>query len=218
MNFLSHYYLLENKQNPDQVLGNLIPDLMRGFTKIYNKKIKNNNDFIENDLIKGINFHLKTDKIFHQHPYFIEKNKLIKNYIFDLKLPSHKYYLTTHILSELIIDQYLINTQPELGIQFYQSLRISLKKSFTNKLNSILDLNDNSKILLNFKSFIKKEYAFELSKTQGIQFAMNQIIGHKIGIDFKKNNWAQLIEQSSKDFEKDMPFFLTNINLALKNA
>lgn len=218
MNFISHFYLLEDKANPDIVLGNLIPDLMRGFTKIYHQQIKNNKELINNNIVSGIEFHLKTDLEFHHHPFFIEKNKVFKKFLFDLKLPSKKYYLVTHILLELLIDRYLLETYPNIGIQFYDKLRISEKDNFKEKLKLLFNSELNLKIHSIFNSFIENKYAFALTHTEGIKFALNEIIGHKIGINFKKDDWGLLIEKSYENIKDDLPLFFNNINIALKNA
>jgi len=217
MNFLAHYYLLEDKINSKKVFGNLLPDLVRGFSKIYQTELKQVQDK-NNAILQGINFHLKTDKIFHNHDFFTIQNEKIKKLIIKHKVPTKRYYISTHILLELLIDQYLIKQNQTIANDFYNILEKDNNLNLIREINLLTNNKINSKLFIIFKSFIENKYAYQLNDNLGIKFALNEIIGKKIGIDYKKNNWEKVINESYNDLAKELPQFLNKINIELQNA
>ena len=95
---------------------------------------------------------------------------------------------------------------------------IKSQSDILKKIDSIIKTQNNSKIIVIFKSFIENEYAFALYKNEGVKFAMNEIIGNRIGIDFTLNNWDLVINQTYNNLKVELPHFLNNINIKLENA
>lgn len=217
MNFLSHYYLLPEKDQAEKVLGNLIPDLLRGFTKIYNEDLKERKEIHHYPLIQGIHFHLQTDAIFHELSFFHESCALVKSKIVELKLPEKKSYMLAHIMVELILDQNLMLQEDNLAESFYQSLA-DIEKNVESKLNKSFQLRESSKISTIFKGFIENKYAFALKSPEGIISACHHIIGKKLDLDLKSKKWCLLVEEIGDELRPQTPKFLKELNDKLQNA
>ena len=153
MNFLSHYYLLPEKDNADNVLGNLLPDLMRGFTKIYKQEIKPNPVLQGSAILDGINYHLLTDAIFHEEDFFLKNCDAIKDNLNQKSIAPSRNFIVAHVMVELLIDQYLMEQEPSLADNFYESLNICSQNNLDEKLNITLNRQNSSKIISIFKGF-----------------------------------------------------------------
>jgi hypothetical protein len=215
MNFLSHYYLLSDKQNADKVLGNLLPDLMRGFTKIYRQEIKDNPKLKNSAILEGIHFHLSIDKIFHEHDFFLNYCAKVKDTIELKNIPQNRSFIVAHVMVELLIDQYLMEVNVQLADSFYKSLKQSANDNLSEKLNNILNKQNSSKIISIFNGFIQKKYAYALQSDDGIIEALHHIIGKRIGEDFKSPMWQVVIQEVRSDMNTKLPYFLQNLKEAL---
>lgn len=218
MNFLAHYYLLPNKEKHNMAFGNLLPDLFRGFSKIYNENIQHRTDLQHNEIYQGINFHLQSDKLFHKHLFFEENCLRIKDAIEKANLPQERSYIVAHILLELMIDRYLISKEKDLADTFYESLRNAFDENIEDKLHYDFKLKDSSKINLIFKGFIENEYAYRLKENIGVIEALHQILGKRLNINFKTKKWEILIDFMQGNLEQSLPFFLNELNNTLENA
>lgn len=218
MNFLSHYYLLPEKDNSAKVIGNLLPDLIRGFSKIYRQEIKHNLNTKDNALVSGIQYHLQTDAIFHQHAFFLEHCEKIKNQIKNQNLPPNRNFIVAHVMLELIIDHYLMEQNEALANNFYLTLNNSNNAELHETLNITLNRQNSSKIITIFSGFIENKYAFRIQSYAGLAAALYQIIGKRIGEEFKSPLWLDVIQESKEQMEKDLPEFLQNLKEALRDA
>ena len=218
MNFLSHYYLLPEKDNSDKVFGNLLPDLMRGFTKIYRKEIKNNPSIQDTEILAGIHYHLKTDAIFHEQSFFLNHCDGIKAQIQRVQLPQTRNFIVAHVMVELLIDQYLMGEEDKLAHSFYQTLESSSNNNLLEKLNITLNRQNSSKIIAIFKGFTESKYAYTLQKDEGIVNALYHIVGKRIGEDFKSAHWLDIVKEAKGEMKEELPSFLQNLKVALKDA
>ncbi|MCB9256930.1 MAG: hypothetical protein H6579_07370 [Chitinophagales bacterium] len=218
MNFLAHYYLLPYKEKHDMAFGNLLPDLMRGFSKVYNQELQHRKDLHSHEIFQGIEFHLKSDSLFHKHIFFERYCKRIKSSIEERELPQERSYVVAHILLELMMDRYLLLKEDALAEKFYQSLRVAQEENILNKLHYELNLKNSSKINLIFKGFIENEYGYRLRENSGIIEALEQILGKRLGINFKSKNWELLIDSFQGNLEESLPSFFNELTNALKNA
>ena len=218
MNFLSHYYLLPEKENTDKVAGNLLPDLMRGFTKIYHQEIKPIQEINQSDIVKGIHYHLETDALFHQHQFFIDHCKDLKQITASYDLPMTKNYIVSHVLLELIIDQYLMEKEANLAPAFYESLSQALEGELEEKIKMTVSRQNSKKIISIFRSFTDSQYAYSLQKNTGIQEALHQIIGKRIGLTFQEANWGKAIQEGKEKISEALPSFLEHLKDELNYA
>jgi tetratricopeptide (TPR) repeat protein len=218
MNFLSHYYLLPEKANSDMVIGNLLPDLMRGFTKVYRKEIKNNPSIQGTEILAGIHYHLQTDALFHEQDFFINHCQNIKAEIQRKQLPQTRSFIVAHVMVELLIDQYLMEEEDKLAPLFYQTLENSNNNNLQEKLNITLNRQNSSKIITSFKGFIESKHAYTLQSDDGIVNALYHIIGKRIGENFKSPYWLAIVKEAKGQIKEDLPNFLQNLKEALRDA
>ena len=218
MNFLSHYYLLEDKESIPKVVGNLLPDLMRGFTKIYRQEILPNQGEIDSALLDGISFHLLVDKVFHEHPFFVNQCEIIKQKIDDMAIETSRSFIVAHVMLELIIDQYLMEEDLVAVDEFYQTLVFAEEENTLTPLNFTLNRQNSSKIIRIFKSFIEHKYAYSITDGKGISQALHHIIGNRLGLDFLNQEWYESVDKISKEVKVGLPNFLIDLKQALKNA
>jgi hypothetical protein len=218
MNFLAHYYFLENKENPAIIVGNLLPDLFRGFTKIYHQNLNKSDAFKTLDLFKGIQFHLHCDHHFHESTFFKEQCAMLQEKMKLYSLPQVKQYMIAHILLELLIDQHILKENEQIANRFYGALESHSEENFSETLNTYLQIEHANKIFTNFKGFKENKYAYQLQSTEGIQSALYHILGSKIGLNFVDPKWGVMIESGAIELEKELPIFLYEFKKALNNA
>ena len=195
MNFLSHYQLASQNDSPYYTLGVLLPDLIPGFTKLNKQK---SIDCIytvqEEEMIAGVAFHLKTDRVFHNLEIFHELTKqltrvLTSNSIF--KIPRS--FFIAHVLVELLIDKFLVESNPEKATQFYSELDeidIETLNIFLKKIN----YQDNN-FISRFDNFKSRRFAFLLNSNENLFQALGYICFKRI--DFSANDYEKevILEQ-----------------------
>lgn len=218
MNFLSHYYLLPEKGNIDLIIGNLLPDLMRGFTKIYNLEIKSNPLIYDTKFVQGLHYHLLTDKLFHNASFFQKNCNVLKEITRFHKLPLKRNYVVSHIMLELIIDQYLIEKSPSLAANFYKMLDTANLIKLEDQIKMIMPRQNSSNIIRIFKSFRENRYAYKLVEQEGIQASLYHIVGKRIGLSFQEPHWKYAIQEGKEKIVEGLPLFLKKIKHELNDA
>ena len=218
MNFLSHYYLLPEKENIDLIIGNLLPDLMRGFTKIYNLEIKSNPLTHGTKFIQGLHYHLLTDKLFHNSAFFQKNCNALKRITEFHKLPLKRNFIVSHIMLELIIDQYLIEQSPSLATNFYKMLDAADLIKLEDQLKMTMPRQNSSNIICIFNGFRENRYAYKLLEQEGIQAGLYHIVGKRIGLSFLEQQWRQAIQEGKETIVEGLPFFLKKIKHELNDA
>jgi hypothetical protein len=172
MHFLSHYYLDKSQNNPLFTLGALIPDIVPGFTKVYNTKIRNKTWTLDEpaaSVHRGILRHYELDAAFHSSGVFRECCSLASLHMVEAGLDREKYrfWFLGHIVVEVLLDRQLILLNPRLVDEYYNVL------SYVdiNKFDAYFYFNDNkeekSKILTNFTRFLNVRFLQYLEKIEG---------------------------------------------------
>ncbi|MCB0734485.1 MAG: hypothetical protein H6608_07040 [Flavobacteriales bacterium] len=147
MNFLAHYYFDQRPGEPYHNLGLLFPDLFRNFIRGGRLKVNElTADFEEGHaLINGCLQHISSDKLFHNWDGFHALMDLVTS---DLRQSGHtisKDWFIAHILSELVIDEYLARTHERLATELYTDF----EQLELNKLQQFFEGNE----LANFEQF-----------------------------------------------------------------
>ena len=129
MNFLSHYYLHNDKNDNYFTVGLTLPDIL-GFhskrirvTKSYLKKInlfQADNNF--KSLIAGMYLHIEIDRFFHNSHFFKDTMDFIQNFFLEFCKKNLPHFYS-HILIEILIDRYLLETTDNLAEDFYSSYK-----------------------------------------------------------------------------------------------
>ncbi len=217
MNFLSHFYLLSKKHSSDLVVGNLLPDVIRGFSKLYNHHIRNKNIDYSNSFLSGIKFHIEADKLFHNSIFFKRNTFAFRNISETLDLNISKEFIVSHVLLELLIDRFIDSRDENLTKMFYTILNQSSMQHIEREV-SALNIPSPKKIVDNLHNFIKKEYAYMLRTEKGVLEAMNAIIGNRIGLKFEGDKWTQAIILYQNELNQSIPSYLTELKEELEDA
>ena len=179
MNFLSHYYFDRKKDNPYEVLGMLLPDLLKNVDKNWNPHPEKKEYLFENnhhqEILIGWKRHLAVDKLFHNSAFFIHHQHQIKLCLKDSLIGSPvKPFFLGHVSLELLLDSLLITK----GLINIDSLYKVLNQIENPVINSFLALNGIDKpdpFFKYFEAFKKEEYLHSYSQTEKVSYALKRI-------------------------------------------
>jgi len=219
MNFLAHYFLLNQNENPLTVFGNLLPDIYPNFTKFYNSILKNQSQFFHYNehIVRGINFHLATDNVFHTHLLFTENYEFAKIQLNNIGV-NKKAYAIAHILVELLIDRQILLNNKQVAISFYDKLIQVDLESVTDFLKIDSNSDNFQLFLVNFISFIKNRYAFKLNDIENIPIALENILQNRIDFNTNFNNkeFTNVVANVEKNILINLFEKLENIKLQIE--
>ena len=196
MNFLSHYYIDWEIDDPHYTLGKILPDLLRNFKK--GLRIKASEDIaIEFEYLqplhKGIENHHQVDFHFHNSDFFKKYSNEIKVILKTEAYDSIRkyYYFYAHILLEMMLDRLLLKKNREIGTKFYEQLR-EIKKETISGFLRYNGVDIPAKEFFNYLSgFVNARYLFEYIDNDKLLYALGRI-----------NYRAGLYHFTSADFEK----------------
>lgn len=179
MNFLSHFYFDKHSDNPDLVLGTVLPDLVKNARKDWNLHPEKNAGLfktsIENSILEGWKRHLAVDRHFHNSDFFIEHTGEIRKAIAPaLKDSVVRPSFLAHISLELMLDSTLLTENHIQAEDLYSHLRQSDRQA----LNRFLELNnigDTSHFFNFFDKFIAENYLNSYRESHNIMYALNRI-------------------------------------------
>lgn len=180
MNFLSHYYFDRHTDNPYEVLGMLLPDLVKNADKNWSlHPEKNRKRFLVNSnqlsLLNGWSRHLEVDRIFHGSAFFLHHQHQIKLLLKkELAHSPVKPFFLGHISLELLLDSILIADNLVSIKKLYEHLeRIS-----ENEIILFLNLNnvaDPDKFIRFYNKFLEAKYLYSYSEDHKITYALKRI-------------------------------------------
>ncbi|OAQ42188.1 hypothetical protein A5893_03470 [Pedobacter psychrophilus] len=180
MNFLSHYYFDRNNSNPYEVLGMVLPDLIKNADKSWNIHLEKNAQlFTDNDesksLIKGWERHLLVDRLFHSSSFFYHHQHEIKLKIREAIIESPvKPFFLGHISLELLLDGFLLSENLIDVNKFYDLIN----RVDENVLEQFLFLNgieDTEKFFRFFTMFKNEKFLFSYTNPEKITYALKRI-------------------------------------------
>jgi acyl carrier protein phosphodiesterase len=180
MNFLSHYYFDRKSSNPYEVLGMVLPDLIKNADKSYNiYPEKNEHIFLGNKhhsaLLNGWKRHLQVDKIFHNSPFFFHHQHqiklLIKNAISDSPV---KPFFLGHISLELLLDNLLIS-EGLIDVENFYKLINEVDEKILKQFISLNGIADTDKFFKFFAMFKNEKYLFSYTNLDKITYALERI-------------------------------------------
>jgi len=125
MNYLSHYYILREYDEPAFALGKIIPDLLRVFGPQHKIRKARNIEAPHGPgewMMKGAFVHLESDRLFHCSDYFETESQHLKEAIRAGSSIRKYSYFYAHIFLEMLLDRLLVKKYPELGLRFYEDL------------------------------------------------------------------------------------------------
>jgi acyl carrier protein phosphodiesterase len=219
MNFLSHYYFDKNNENSYEILGSLLPDLIKNADKSWNihpekKEINFYDKGQHQQIIKGWKKHLLIDKIFHNTDFFFQHQHQIKLEIKkNLDNNIIKPFFVGHISLELILDHLLI-TKNEIDVN---KLYFHLEKVDLDEIADFLKLSgieNTEKFYKFFDNFRRQKYLHNYEQPENITYAIKGIcnriwenpfiISEEVALTNIIINYIGLIESDFKSIFKEI--------------
>src|SRR5690606_2282377 len=180
MNFLSHFYFTQNKNDPYFSLGSILPDLLRNYDGSWNikpeketKRLNKNQNFTS--LMKGWNLHLHVDKQFHSSSSFLQGSSALRKKLVSIftRLPIRPFFLA-HVGYELTLDSLLIQNTLVKTDDFYKEIGACDPSIIQNFLFDA-GIKNPSGFLVFLDSFIKSRYLESYIEPKNIIFALDRI-------------------------------------------
>jgi acyl carrier protein phosphodiesterase len=180
MNFLSHYYFDRNTSDPNQVLGSVLPDLVKNANKLWNlhpekKKEEFSDSTHLTSILSGWRRHVFVDNYFHNSDFFKEHTRKIRTAIAPILEDSPvRSFFMAHIALEVMLDSLLLTRELVNPNDFYGHLNQSHRPSITRFLE-INQLEDTPRFLHFFDKFIEVNYLNSYRETRNVMFALNRV-------------------------------------------
>lgn len=181
MNFLSHFYFDRNTEDHNQVLGIVLPDLLKNanseWTVRPEKKEEEYTDLGLLNLYTGWKRHILVDKYFHGSSFFYEHSRKIRTRISAFLQDSPvKPFFVAHIALEIMLDSLLLKNHLIKPSNFYQHLE-QTDKTILSRFLEINNIDDPERFMRFLNSFIKSRYLESYRDATQIVYAVNNICG-----------------------------------------
>ncbi|MCA5005133.1 hypothetical protein IPZ78_08210 [Sphingobacterium sp. WQ 366] len=197
---MSHYYFERYAAYSEQVLGGLLPDLLKNVDKTYSFPLhKFQSSFPlgpkSESLTEGWRRHLEVDKLFHSSDFFYhhthEIRKVIEKGIEDLPIRAS---FLAHISLELLLDHKLIaNNLLSVG-RLYEHLEHVDRNQLTNYLKSFESI-DIERFFNFYDKFVASKYIFDYAKVDNIPHALFNICKRVWNFTPKTHHFEVLAQQ-----------------------
>jgi hypothetical protein len=176
LNFLSHFYVHQQGNNPLFSTGLVFPDLARGFGKQIGKLELNQYGSLS-ELALGCKHHYQADKIFHSSSFFEWGTQACINQLkqaqFDTQV-ERKWFIG-HILFELLLDRILVRHQPQVAHDFYTQLNL-VSQSQLDDFISLHSFQEKDRFLKFYAHFRKAAYIRNYTDNNLFAFSLSRII------------------------------------------
>ncbi|MES2418004.1 MAG: hypothetical protein V4541_07425 [Bacteroidota bacterium] len=180
MNFLSHYYFESKNQDQYEIMGTVLPDLVKNANKDWNLYPQKNEGLFLADqqllsILNGWKRHLKVDLLFHSSDFFKTQTAVFKQLLLPIldNSPVRPSFLA-HIGVELMLDHLLVVEQKIDTFAFYDNLNSVDDKILKVFLQKCASGNTDRffNFLYNFKS---SRYLLSYNELKNISYALQQI-------------------------------------------
>ena len=211
MNFLSHYYFERENQNENEVIGTVLPDLVKNAHKDWNLYPQKREEVFATDLLlasilTGWKRHLNVDVLFHSSNFFNYHTASLKQLLLPiLKDSPVRPSFLAHISVELLLDHLLVVEEKIDVNSFY----IHLNNVDSIKLDTFLkkcgaENTDHFFVFLN--KFISSRYLLSYQKLENISYALQRICMRLWANPFDEETVMRLTEKLElykEELEKD---------------
>jgi hypothetical protein len=177
MNFLSHFYFDRKSEDCYNILGTILPDLLKNADKtivLHPEKLHHTDNAI-NSIIKGWNKHLEVDRYFHSADFFLHHSHQLKKLLLPAMDGSPvKPFFLGHIALELILDNLLITTDKLTVDDFYNHLN-GCETPIINEFLTFAGLKNTPVFFKFYEDFKKSLYLYSYAEMQKIAYALKRI-------------------------------------------
>jgi hypothetical protein len=180
VNFLSHYYFERYAVEPEQVLGGLLPDLLKNVDKKYAFQIHKYDDVLRSTpksqaITEGWLRHVEIDRLFHNSDFFYKHTHQLRLAIEGdiTDLPVRASFLA-HIGLELLLDHELIVHELLNVGRLYEHLAQVDRKALTTYLQNLGGI-DIDRFFIFYDRFVSSRYIFDYAKIENLPHALFNI-------------------------------------------
>jgi hypothetical protein len=194
MHFLAHLHAQREVSSPEFAFGLILPDLVAGFTKIYNSilsKVQN-----EDEIHKGIQHHFNDDKLFHANSVFEQLNHQLTQKLVESGLNRAELRLSViaHLLVEMLFDRWLVEQHPDLPNRFYNNLEQLNVQSVHLYFNSMNLEHEKNLSLERRQWFLEHRFLYQLHNSEQMTMGVSRIYARLTGRETTKNEQFRIIE------------------------
>ncbi|MCS6819359.1 MAG: hypothetical protein RMJ53_00090 [Chitinophagales bacterium] len=198
MYFLAHYYLRQSESS-GFCFGNLLPDLVQGFTKVYNQKIVKSTASLSEEEIHfhdGIITHYADDRKFHLSDAFVKVSDMLTKGMVHAQLDRGRLRLSViaHLLAEILFDRCLQECHPSLTQNFYNmlenTLSLSLKHYFEkHQIASLYEV-----VCERRERMLQNRFLYQLNDSKVITDIISFLYAKITGINMTNSELFRIIE------------------------
>ncbi|MFD2160983.1 hypothetical protein ACFSJU_01165 [Paradesertivirga mongoliensis] len=179
MNFLSHFYFDRDTEDSHQVIGMVLPDLLKNANKKWSirpeKHATEYQDQALKNLYRGWQRHISVDKHFHCSEFFIFHTQTMRTAMAPfLETSPARPSFVAHIALELMLDSLLLTEKSLSTSPFYTHLIKADKDVLANFL-LINNLSDTVIFFSFLEEFIDARYLNTYSNPKEIVYALHRI-------------------------------------------
>ncbi|WP_164122358.1 MULTISPECIES: hypothetical protein [Sphingobacterium] len=207
MNFLSHYYFERYAVDPEQVLGGLLPDLLKNVDKGYSFQLHKYEPALSStpkskSITAGWERHVEVDRLFHNSDFFYKHTHQLRIVIEQdiLNLPIRASFLA-HIALELLLDHELIAHDLLNVGRLYEHLEEVDRKAVAIYLYGLGKV-DIDRFFIFYDKFIASKYIFEYAKVENLPHALFSICKRIWKFEVGDTHIQQLGERL-EDYQKE---------------
>ncbi|KAA8481893.1 hypothetical protein BDE36_4027 [Arcticibacter tournemirensis] len=180
MNFLSHFYFDRYSDNPERIIGMVLPDLVKNARKDWCIRPEKHQYLFTADkklncILEGWKRHLEVDRYFHSSDFFHFHTQKIKALIGPFLINAEvRPSFVAHIALELMLDSLLLKERVVGTNQFYKYLSeadVPSTKIFL-ELNGI---SDTTQFFTFLDEFISSAYLNQYNDSGHIIYAIGRI-------------------------------------------
>lgn len=180
MNFLSHYYFERYAIAPEQVLGGLLPDLLKNVDKSYSFQLHRYEHMLGSapeaqSITEGWLRHVEVDRVFHGSEFFYKHTHQLRIAVEEgiQDLPIRASFLA-HIALELLLDHQLIAHNILNVARLYEHLAEVDRRALTGYLHRLGGI-DIDRFFIFYDRFIASRYIFDYAKVENLPHALFNI-------------------------------------------
>lgn len=178
MNYLSHYYFDRTSNSNLQIIGSVLPDLVKNAVpdaNLFPNKGQQTYTVQETQILNGWNRHLLVDKIFHSSIFFQEETAKLKPLLIPILGDTQiRPSFLSHISLELLLDNLLMEDKKISIKNFYTSLN-DVDHAYLRSFLVKVGLKQTDTFFIFLDKFLDSEYLFTYEKLDSISYALNQI-------------------------------------------
>ncbi|HCN84261.1 MAG TPA: hypothetical protein DIT07_11680 [Sphingobacteriaceae bacterium] len=215
MNFLSHFYFDKHSDDPELILGTVLPDLIKNANKSWLLHPEKRKGLFIHDkkllsILQGWNRHILVDKFFHASDFFSSHTKIIRSAIAPLleDSPVRPSFLS-HIALELMLDSLLITEGMVSAGTFYRQLKNADRDTLTQFL-ALNEIIDPGAFFQFYDKFIASAYLNSYSDPHNIIYALNRIC-MRVWDDPLNSDQQSALTEVLVDYQEDLRYSFTEI-------